>query len=65
MIGKGVAALQKVGVFDITPIAFPQIDWLGIHPTMQTMIAQLLIFVIVIVSVAYNLRSEKSRAKKE
>ncbi|WP_076593908.1 FTR1 family protein [Herminiimonas arsenitoxidans] len=64
MVGKGVAALQKVGVFDITPIAFPQIDWLGIHPTMQTTVAQFLIVAIVIGSVAYNLRSEKSRAKK-
>tara|TARA_R110001599_G_scaffold64023_1_gene178307 strand:- start:1625 stop:3565 length:1941 start_codon:yes stop_codon:yes gene_type:complete len=64
MIGKGVAALQKVGVFDITPIAFPQIDWLGIHPTMQTTIAQLLIVLTVIVSVAYNLRSDRNRKEK-
>lgn len=64
MIGKGVAALQKVGVFDITPIALPQIDWLGVHPTMQTMIAQLMILAVVIVSVAYNLHSEKKGREK-
>ncbi len=59
MVGKGVAALQKVGVFDITPIAGPQIDLLGIYPTTQTVIAQLLILTIIIASVVYNIRSAK------
>jgi high-affinity iron transporter len=59
MIGKGVAALQKVGVFDITPISFPEIELLGIFPTMQTVIAQLLILVVIIGSVFYNVRSAR------
>lgn len=59
MIGKGVAALQKVGIFDITPISFPQVDLLGIYPTTQTVIAQLLILVIIVASVIYNVRSSK------
>lgn len=59
MIGKGVAALQKVGIFDITPISFPQVDLLGIYPTTQTVIAQLLILVIIVASVTYNVRSSK------
>lgn len=59
MIGKGVAALQKVGVFDITPISFPQVDLLGIYPTTQTVIAQLLILVIIVASVIYNVQSSK------
>lgn len=55
MVGKGVAALQKVGVFEISPIPFPQIDWLGIYPTTQTVIAQLLILTIIFASVIYNI----------
>lgn len=57
MIGKGVAALQKVGVFDITLITFPQIDLLDIYPTVQTVAAQLLILTVIVVSVIYNVRS--------
>lgn len=57
MVGKGVAALQKVGVFDITLITFPQIDLLGIYPTTQTVAAQLLILTVIVVSVIYNVRS--------
>ncbi|GGI55642.1 cytochrome c/FTR1 family iron permease [Oxalicibacterium solurbis] len=59
MVGKGVAALQKVGVFDITPITFPQVDLLGIYPTTQTVAAQLLILAIIVASVMYNVRSAR------
>jgi high-affinity iron transporter len=59
MVGKGVAALQKVGVFDITPITFPQIELLGIFPTTQTLIAQLLVLAVIVGSVVYNVRSAK------
>lgn len=59
MVGKGVAALQKVGVFEISPIPFPQIDWLGIYPTTQTVIAQLLILTIIFASVIYNIWSAR------
>ncbi len=59
MVGKGVAALQKVGVFEISPIQFPQIELLGIYPTMQTVMAQLLILAVIISSVTYNIRSAK------
>jgi high-affinity iron transporter len=60
LIGKGVAALQKVGVFDITPVAVPQIDLLGIYPSLQTLTAQLLILLIIVVTVVVNTRSPKS-----
>ncbi|MBF8179745.1 cytochrome c/FTR1 family iron permease [Herminiimonas contaminans] len=59
MVGKGVAALQKVGVFEISTIPFPQIELLGIYPTTQTVVAQMLIVMIVIASVIYNIRSAK------
>jgi high-affinity iron transporter len=60
LIGKGVAALQKVGIFGNTPLVAPQIDILGVYPSMQTLGAQLLIVAIVIASIAYNLCSEKN-----
>lgn len=60
LMGKGVGALQKVGFLDITPLMMPRIDMLGIYPSLQTILAQLLIIVIIGVSVTYNVRSEKA-----
>lgn len=62
LIGKGVAALQKVGVFDITPVAMPQIDLLGIYPSLQTLAAQLVILLAIVISVAFNMRTQSPRA---
>ncbi|MBY0242348.1 MAG: cytochrome c/FTR1 family iron permease [Burkholderiaceae bacterium] len=62
LMGKGVAALQKVGVLDITPLALPRIDMLGIYPSMQTILAQVFIILIIVVSVAYNVRSQRQAA---
>ena len=58
LMGKGVAALQKVGFVKTTPIAMPHIDMLGVYPSMETAIAQVLILGIIAISVAYNLRSK-------
>lgn len=59
LTGKGVSELQKVGIFGMTPVALPRIDVLGIYPSLQTMVAQLLVLVIVIASFSVNLRSHK------
>ena len=62
LMGKGVAALQKVGVFANTPIGIPRIDLLGLYPSVQTLLAQLLILAVVVASVAYNVRSQRPAA---
>ena len=42
LAGKGVAGLQEAGLMGVTPLAgFPTSLMLGIHPTMETMGAQL------------------------
>nr|WP_315249596.1 cytochrome c/FTR1 family iron permease [uncultured Duganella sp.] len=58
LMGKGVAALQKVGVFASTPLAIPRIDLIGLYPSVQTLLAQLLIVAVIGASIAYNMRSE-------
>jgi high-affinity iron transporter len=41
LAGKGVAALQEAGMIGVTPLAgFPRSLLLGIHPTLETMGAQ-------------------------
>lgn len=46
--GQGVAALQEAGVVDASVMAFPRIDWLGIHPTTQTLAAQAVALAVVV-----------------
>ncbi|MGX6566958.1 FTR1 family protein [Cupriavidus necator] len=59
LIGKGVAALQKVGLLQVTPVSMPRIDVLGVYPSLQTIAAQILILLIILASIAYNYRSQK------
>lgn len=59
LMGKGVAALQKVGFLHDTPLAVPRIDVLGVYPSMQTVLAQILILFVIVASVAFNMRSVK------
>jgi high-affinity iron transporter len=61
LAGKGVAALQKVGFLDMTPVAVPRVEVLGIYPTAQTLAAQVVILAIIAVSIRYNLRSQNRR----
>lgn len=54
LMGKGVAALQKVGLLENTPLLIPRIDALGFYPSLQTVTAQVLVVAIILASVAYN-----------
>jgi high-affinity iron transporter len=60
LIGKGVAALQKVGLLQVTPLSMPRIDVLGVYPSVQTIAAQVAILLIIVASVTYNLRSQRT-----
>lgn len=60
LTGKGVAALQEAGMLDITPIAGPSLDLLGIYPSLQTVAAQMVVAFIVIVGMVFNARSQKT-----
>lgn len=42
--GNGILELQEAGWIDITPVEWlPRITWLGLHPTIETATAQLLL----------------------
>jgi high-affinity iron transporter len=62
LIGKGAAALQKVGLIPDTPVSLPRIELLGVYPSLQPIAAQLVILMIIIASIAYNLKSQPRRA---
>lgn len=58
MTGKGIAALQEAGSLPLTSLDFTAIDWLGIFPNLQGLVAQLLLIVIAILMVMKQRRSK-------
>lgn len=55
LAGKGIAAIQEAGLLAITPIAgLPQIDLVGLHPSVQVLGAQLLVLVALVVGFKMN-----------
>ncbi|MGV8837982.1 FTR1 family protein, partial [Cellvibrio sp.] len=43
LIGKGVSALQEAGWIGVTLITIPRIEWLGLYPTLETFISQIIV----------------------
>jgi high-affinity iron transporter len=58
LAGKGVAALQEAGMLGIRPLAWvPRISLLGLFPTVQTLMAQLVALVTLLLGFALNRRT--------
>ncbi len=57
LAGKGVGALQEAGIIGIAPIANgPRLSMLGIFPTWQSIIAQLLMVLAIATGFSFNRR---------
>ena len=55
LAGKGIAGLQEAGLLSVTPLAgVPRSDLLGLYPTVQTFVAQVLAAVIITLGFAYS-----------
>lgn len=54
LIGKGVAGLQEAGWVDVSPMAIPRIEWLGLYPTVQGLMAQLAVLAVALVGFLLN-----------
>jgi len=49
LAGKGLAALQEAGLIGVTPLAgFPRSPLLGLYPTAETVIAQLVMIALIL-----------------
>ena len=61
-VGQGIAALQEAGTIDTYALDFPTIPMLGIHPTWQSLLAQLCTLTIVVFGFVYGyLASQRKR----
>lgn len=56
LAGKGMAALQEAGVVSVNPVSFPQIDLLGVHPSVQVLLTQGCVVAAVLVAYWFNMR---------
>lgn len=61
LMGKGCIALQEAGWIGVTPIIGPRIPLLGIHPTAETVFAQIAVLMIVLVGFGWNYLSSQKR----
>ncbi len=58
LIGKGSAALQEAGYLPVTPWpGLPRSELLGIYPTRETIVAQLVMAVLLVAGFLWNRRS--------
>jgi len=47
-VGNGIAALQAAGVLEVTQVHFVSLPTLGIHPTVQSLVPQVLILALIV-----------------
>ncbi|WP_307729068.1 hypothetical protein [Massilia sp. NP310] len=59
LIGKGTGALQEAGLVGANPIGIPRVDLLGIYPTAQTVMAQMLVLTIALTGFGINLLNSR------
>jgi high-affinity iron transporter len=62
--GNGIAALQEAGVIHADPVAFITVPALGLHSTVQTIAAQVVVLLVVIGSFYLASRGDRDRARK-
>lgn len=64
LAGKGTAALQEAGLIDITPVAYiPRIQMLGIFPSLQSLLLQVLALVTLWIGFRYNGRKQTAETR--
>jgi len=61
LTGKGIAALQEAGWLSAHALNTPRIDLLGIYPSTQTLIAQILMVLLVVAGFAWNGRQSNPK----
>ncbi|MBN8739068.1 MAG: cytochrome c/FTR1 family iron permease [Xanthomonadaceae bacterium] len=57
LAGKGVAALQEAGWIGVRPIDGPRVALLGVYPSLQPLLAQLLVLIAAVAGFVLNRRS--------
>ncbi len=64
LVGKGVAALQEAGWIGLGMVQAPRIDLLGVYPSWQTLLAQLVVAAVAALGFWINLRGGRAVARR-
>ena len=66
LVGKGVHALQESGWISIHSISSMfRLDWLGIYPTLETLLAQVGVIILIVIAYFANNKSAKKLEVKQ
>ncbi|NIP38219.1 MAG: hypothetical protein GWO07_12185 [Candidatus Dadabacteria bacterium] len=66
LVGKGIREFQEAGIIGITPVPFiPNIDILGIYPTLQTTAPQAVLFLAFAFAILWIFVIKQERERKE
>ncbi len=57
LAGKGIAALQEAGWVSVSTLSIPRVALLGIYPTLQSVLAQLVTLAVLVAGFWFNRRS--------
>lgn len=57
LVGKGVAALQEAGWVSQALVRAPRIEWLGVYPSWQSLLAQVTVAIAAVIGFLVNTRS--------
>jgi high-affinity iron transporter len=53
-VGKGIAALQEAGTLPVNPVNIPSLPALGLYPSLQGLVLQMLVVVAIASVFAYT-----------
>ncbi|MCB1607842.1 MAG: cytochrome c/FTR1 family iron permease [Xanthomonadales bacterium] len=62
LVGKGVAALQEAGWVGLRFINMPRIEWLGVYPSWQSLLAQISVALAAVLGFYVNARVSRAPA---
>ena len=64
LVGKGVAALQEAGWVPQVLVTAPRIEWLGVYPSWQSLLAQLTVAIAAAIGFLVNTRTSRALARE-
>jgi high-affinity iron transporter len=63
LAGKGIRALQEAAVLGMTEVHGPELAWLGVYPTMQGLLVQGVVLLLLVLSALWPLWLQRQAAR--
>jgi high-affinity iron transporter len=63
LVGKGIAALQEAGWVAQGLVSAPRVEWLGVYPSWQSLLAQVAVVMAAVFGFAMNARAGRALAR--